>query len=91
MAALEAEPVTALQALALFHVLLADLFTSSGSTLSAKASTTALSSVRVESLLFLGTAAGSSDRCEVSERVSKEGEEVFDRSLDDCDQENGER
>ena len=46
-------PATALQALARFQVLLADLFTSSGSTLSAKASTTALSSVRVEGLLFL--------------------------------------
>ena len=34
-------------------MLLADLLTSSGSTLSAKASTTALSSVRVEGLLFL--------------------------------------
>ena len=37
----------------------------------------------VESLLFLGTAGGSSDRCELSERVSKEGDDVFDRSLED--------
>ena len=46
-------PATALQALVRYQVLLADLFTSSGSTLSAKASATALSSVRVEGLLFL--------------------------------------
>ena len=46
-------PATTLQALARFLVLLADLFTSSGSTLAAKASTTAMSSVRVEGLLFL--------------------------------------
>ena len=46
-------PATALQALARFHVLLAELFISSRSTISAKASTTALSSVRVEGLLFL--------------------------------------
>ena len=45
----------------------------------------------VESRLFLGTAGGSSDRWEVSERVSREGEEVLERSLDDCDQEKGER
>ena len=46
-------PATALQALARFHVLLAELFISSRSTISAKVSTTALSSVRVEGLLFL--------------------------------------
>ena len=44
---------TARQALARFQVLLADLLTSSRSTLSAKASTMALSSVRVDGLLFL--------------------------------------
>ena len=44
---------TALQALAQIQVLQADLFTSSGSTLSAKASTTALSSVKAEGLLLL--------------------------------------
>ena len=42
-------PATALKALARFQVLLADLFTSSESTLSAEA----LSSVRLEGLLFL--------------------------------------
>ena len=46
-------PATALQALARFQVFLADIFTSSGSTLSAKASTKALRSVRVEGLLSL--------------------------------------
>ena len=45
----------------------------------------------MESLLFLGTAGGSSERWEVRERVSREGEEVLERSLDDCDQENGDR
>ena len=46
-------PATALQALARFQVLLADLFTFWGLTLSEKASTTALSLVRPEGLLLL--------------------------------------
>ena len=43
-------PATALQDLARFQVLLADLFTSSASILSARASTTALKLVRMEGL-----------------------------------------
>jgi hypothetical protein len=44
----------------------------------------------VTSRLFRGRAGGSSDRWEETERVSREGEEVLERSREDHDWEKGE-